>query len=76
MEYYRTKTSELESMRNRLTQSSSFHEQVYDEIRFVAEREGFSMVLNLQDNNGILWYSHTVDITDRLIQSLLSKAGR
>jgi outer membrane protein len=73
-EYYRLKTAELEDRKNRLSQSSSFREQVFDEIRFIAESEGYSMVLNLKDNNGILWFSPTVDITDRLIQNLQEKA--
>jgi outer membrane protein len=75
-EYYRTRTEELESLKSRLTQSGTFLEQVYDEIRFIAESEGYSMVLNLKENTGILWYSPTVDITDRLIRNLLQKSGR
>ena len=75
-EYYQTRTAELERTKSRLTQSGAFLDQVYDEIRFIAESEGYSMVLNLQDNAGILWYSQTVDITDRLIQSLTSRVGR
>ena len=73
-EYYRTQTAELERMKNNLTQSSSFLEQVYDEIRFIAESEGYSAVLNLKDTTGILWYSPTVDITDKLIQSLRNRS--
>jgi outer membrane protein len=75
-EYYRLKTAELESQKNKLTQSGAFLEQVYDEIRFIAESEGYSMVLNLKENTGILWYSPTVDITDKLIQNLQEKAKR
>ena len=75
-EYYRTKTAELETLKNRLSRSSSFQEQVYDEIRFIAESEGYSMVLNLKENTGILWYSPTVDITDKLINNLRDKSGR
>ena len=75
-EYYTTKTAELESLKSKLTQSGAFLEQVYDEIRFIAESEGYSMVLNLKENTGILWYSPTVDITDKLIQNLMSKSGR
>ena len=75
-EYYRTKTAELESIRKSLTQSGTFLDQVYDEIRFVAESEGYSMVLNIKENAGILWYSPTVDITDKLIKSLMDKARR
>jgi outer membrane protein len=66
----------LEDQKKKLSQSSGFLEQVYDEIRFIAESEGYSMVLNLKENTGILWYSPTVDITDKLIQNLRTKAGR
>ena len=75
-EYYTTKTAELEEQRKKLSQSNSFLEQVYGEIRFIAESEGYSMVLNLKENKDILWYSPTVDITDKLIQNLLEKARR
>ena len=75
-DYYQLKTTELEMQRTRLAQSSSFLEEVYDEIRYIAESEGYSMVLNLKENTGILWYSPTVDITDKLIQNLLAKARR
>ena len=75
-EYYRTRTAELESQKNMLAQSSTFLDEIYDEIRYLAESEGYTMVLNLKENTGILWYSQTVDITDRLIRNLLSKSGR
>ena len=75
-EYYNIKTAELEDQRRRLTQSGTFLEQVYTEIRLIAESEGYSMVLNLKENTGILWYSPTVDITDKVIQNLLNKARR
>jgi len=75
-EYYAIKTAELEDQRKKLSQSGSFLEQVYSEIRFIAESEGYSMVLNLKENNDILWYSPTVDITDKLIQNLLDKSRR
>jgi outer membrane protein len=75
-EYYKTKTAELESIRNSLTQSGTFLDQVYDEIRYVAESEGYSIVLNLKENTGIVWYNQTVDITDKVIKSLTDKARR
>jgi len=73
-DYYTTKTAELEDQKRRLMQSGSFLEQVYDEIRYIAESEGYSMVLDLKDAKGIIWYSANVDITDKLIQNLLTKA--
>ncbi|WP_461248887.1 OmpH family outer membrane protein, partial [Treponema sp. R6D11] len=57
----------------RLMQSGSFMEQVYDEIRYIAESEGYTMVLDLKQNNSIIWFSSTVDITDKLISNLLTK---
>jgi outer membrane protein len=75
-EYYRVKTAELEDQKKKLAQSNTFLEQVNDEIRYIAESEGYSMVINLKENRGILWYSPTVDITDKLIQNLIAKARR
>jgi len=75
-EYFNVKTAELEDQRRRLSQSSSFLEQVYGEIRLIAEARGFSMVLNLKENTGILWHSPAVDITDDVIQNLLNKSHR
>jgi outer membrane protein len=75
-EYYQTKTTELEDQKKKLAQSNTFLEQVNDEIRYIAESEGYSMVINLKENRGILWYSPTVDITDKLIQNLLAKGRR
>jgi len=75
-EYYTVKTAELEDQRKKLSQSGTFLEQVYSEIRSIAESEGYSMVLNLKESTGILWYSPTVDITDKLIQNLLDNKSR
>jgi outer membrane protein len=74
-EYFRIKTAELNDQKNRLAQSGTFLDQIYNEIRVIAESEGYSMVLN-KENTGILWYSPTVDITEKLINNLLTKAGR
>jgi len=72
-DYYQTKTAELEDQRNRLMQSGSFLDQVYDEIRYIAESEGYTMVLNMKNNPSIIWFSPTVDITDRLISNLQTR---
>ncbi|GHU85076.1 outer membrane protein [Spirochaetia bacterium] len=75
-DYFQVETAKLTDQKNKLAQSGSFLAQVQNEIRYLAESEGYSMVLNLKENTGILWYSPTVDITDKLIQNLKSKAGR
>jgi outer membrane protein len=75
-EFFKLKTAELEDRKKKLSQSSTFLEQVYNELRIVAESEGYSMVLNLKDAKGILWYSPAIDITDKLIQNLQARASR
>lgn len=75
-EFYRVKTAELDDQRKKLSQSTAFMQQVYDEIKLVAEGDGYSVVLNLKESAGILWYSPTVDITDKVINNLMTKAGR
>ncbi|MCL2608306.1 MAG: OmpH family outer membrane protein [Treponema sp.] len=71
--FHATQTAALETQRENLINSNEFLSEVYAEIRFVAEREGYSMVLDLKEVPGILWYSGTVDITDNLIRSLLER---
>jgi len=70
-EFYQTRTAELENEKKKLMQSGSFLDQVYDEIRYIAESEGYSMVI--EKNNNILWYSNTIDITNKLITNLQKK---
>ena len=72
-EYYTVKTAELEDQRRKLAQSDSFLEQVHNEIRSIAEGEGYSMVLPIKD---VIWYSPTVDITEKVIQNLVNRTRR
>ena len=73
-DFYQTRTAELEDQKKRLMQSGSFLDQVYAELRFIAETEGYSLIVNLQESNVIIWYSTTIDVTDKLISNLLTKA--
>ena len=73
-EFYQTRTTELDNQRKNLMQSSSFLNQVHDEIRFIAESEGFTAVFDIKSTPGIIWHSPTVDITDKLIQSLQNRS--
>jgi len=75
-EFYQIKTAELDSERSKLMQSESFLKQVYDEIRYIAESEGYTMILNMKNNPNIIWYSPMIDITERLIQSLKMKVKK
>jgi len=75
-EYYQTKTAELDDQRSKLMQAGSFLNQVYDEIRYIAESEGYTMVLNMKNNPSIIWFSPMIDITDKLIQNLQTRNKR
>ncbi len=70
--YERTVRAELESQRTQLNQSDAFWQQVNNEIRYIAESEGYTMVLDIK-TQGIIWYSSSVDITQKLISNLRSK---
>ncbi len=71
-EYSRTKRVELDSLKKKLETSDDFYEKLYNAIERIAESEGYSIILSLQDASSILWYSPTVDITDKVISQLSS----
>jgi outer membrane protein len=72
-EYYQANMADLERQREKLAQSDTFINQINTQIRIVAESEGYSMVLNKQENAAIIWYSPSVDITNKVIESLRAK---
>jgi len=72
-EYYNLETAKLEDQKRTLSQSDSFLGQVHGEIRSVAESEGCTVVIPVKD---LIWYSPTVDITDKVIQNLANKSRR
>lgn len=69
-EYTNAKNIELESLRSSLESSDAFYKKLYDTLGRIAENGGYSMILSLQQANGILWYSPSVDITDQVISAL------
>jgi outer membrane protein len=71
--YYETETKKLEDRKTRFSGQSDFVSKVYNELRIVAESEGYSMVLNIRDNKDILWYSQAIDITAKVIANLKAR---
>ena len=69
-EYTNAKNVELESIKTNLQNSDSFYKKLYSVLERVAEDGGYSVILSLQNANGILWYSSSVDVTDKVIASL------
>jgi len=72
-QFYAARSAELEDMKKKMFESNQFVQEVYNEIQAVAEREGFSIALDLKASNGIIWYSPAIDITDKVVQNLSGK---
>jgi Outer membrane protein len=70
LDYSKAKNGELDSLKSKLITDDDFYSMLYDEIRKIAEADGYNMVLSLQEGNSIIWYSPTVDITDKVIRSM------
>ncbi len=73
LEYSKVKNAELDQLKKRLVTDDAFYSMLYEEIRTIGEADGYSMVLSLQEGNSIIWYSPTVDITDKVIKSMTSR---
>ena len=69
-EYTNAKNVELNSMQKSLETSDAFYQKLYNTLSRIAEGGGYSMILSLQQENAILWYSSSVDITEQVISEL------
>lgn len=69
-EYTYAKNMELKSLEKSLQNNNEFYKNLYSTLERVAEIGGYSMILSLQQNNAILWYSSSVDVTDEVISRL------
>ena len=69
-EYTRAKNIKLEDMKKRIESSDDFYELMYNTIARIAESDGYSMVLSLQQADAVLWYSTSVDITEKVINEI------
>ena len=71
-EFSKAKNEELAKIKSEMNHNK-FYTSLYDVIQKIATKEGYSMVLSLQDGGAILWYSPTVDITQDVIKELRKK---
>ena len=69
-EYTSAKNVELSTMQKSLQNSDAFYKKLYTVLAKIAEGGGYSMILSLQQDNAILWYSSSVDVTDQVIEEL------
>ncbi len=77
-DYKRVKSQQLRKLAESLYQSDKFLDELSDAIQFVAESEGFSMILNnsSQYRQSFLYYTKEIDITEKVIQELMKRAGK
>ena len=73
-EYNRIKYTQIKSKREKLTESQTFITEIMKEIDYIAESEGFSLILKASDPN-LAWWSSEVDVTDLVIERLMRRAA-
>ena len=74
-EYNRIKYNQIQNKRNTLLESPTFLSEIMTEIRFVAESEGYSLILRTKDPD-LMWWSPEVDITDEVLERLRRTSNR
>lgn len=70
----RRRRQQLESRQQDLL-SDQFLQQLQEAIQFVAESEGYTVVLRT-DQQGLQWWSSEVDISDQVVQRLIQIVER
>ncbi len=73
-EYHKIMSDRIASKKENLLTSSGFSKEIIETIQFIAENEGFSIVLRKKDPN-ILYYNYEVDITEKVIERLILRAS-
>jgi len=71
--YISTSQADLERDLGKVTSNNAFMTRLNSALKYVAESEGYSMVLSKQEASGILWSSPSVDITNKVIERLRSR---
>lgn len=77
-DFRRIKLDQLRKLSEKLSLSDAFLDELVAAIQFVAESEGFSLILNKsgQFEQFFFFYTKEVDITDKVIQELVRRAGQ
>ncbi len=73
-EYHKIMSDRIASKKENLLTSSGFSKEIIETIKFIAENEGFSIILRKKDPN-ILYYNYEVDITEKVIERLILRAS-
>ncbi len=70
-EYVRVRGNQIQQAAKNLASNNALAQEILREIRYVAELNGFSIVLKRSDPN-LLWWSYETDITELVLKRLMS----
>ena len=70
-EYVRVRGNQIQQAAANLGSSNELARDILKEIQYIAESNGYSIVLKRSDPD-LLWWSYEVDITDLVLQRLMS----
>jgi len=70
-EYVRVRGNQIQQSAVNLGSSNELAREILKEIQYIAESNGYSIVLKRSDPD-LLWWSYEVDITDLVLQRLMS----
>jgi outer membrane protein len=73
-EYHKIMSDRIASKKENLLTSSGFSKEIIETIKFIAENEGYSIILRKKDPN-ILYNNYEVDITEMVIERLILRAS-
>ncbi|MCF7939670.1 MAG: OmpH family outer membrane protein [Spirochaetales bacterium] len=74
-DFVRIKNNQLQEKKQSLSRNSSFLDEVMKAIQYIAESEGYSVVLKSTDPD-IIWWNQETDITDLVIEHLVTQSGQ
>ena len=77
-DYRRIKMDQIRKRSENLYKSDEFLDELLEAIEYVAESEGFSLILNSsgQFSQFYFFYTKEVDVTETVIQELMRRAGQ
>jgi outer membrane protein len=69
-EFVRVRGNQIQQASANLGSNNALAKEILREIQYVAESNGFTMVIKRSDPN-LLWWNYEVDITDKVLQRLM-----
>ncbi|MBR4159017.1 MAG: OmpH family outer membrane protein, partial [Spirochaetia bacterium] len=68
-QFVEEKNKELEEKKALVPDTAEIISKIVNQIQYVAESEGYSVIFDSKDKN-IIWWTHSVDITDKVMRKL------